>query len=151
MITKSPNTKLLISQELLNIIICFNVHHEALFNALLSAIDRSHGDTRSSMFAYNTDLLPIDYHLSLNRTKDCPKIVRLSLFQNNSTPICRTIGSDHVVVCLGVQTTTIMYLRTICLRINLRLNNIFCYCLNFAFLILLNIKFLNHKSVSSHL
>ena len=37
------------------------------------------------------------------------------------------------------------------LRINLRLNNIFCYCLNFAFLSLLNIKFLNYKSVSGYL
>jgi len=38
-----------------------------------------------------------------------------------------------VVGCSGVQTTTIMYLRTVCLRINLRLNNIFCYLSNFAF------------------
>jgi len=43
-ITKSPDTKLPISQELLNIIICFNDHHEALFNALLSAINRSRGN-----------------------------------------------------------------------------------------------------------
>ena len=40
-ITKSLDTKLPISQELLNIIICFNDHHEALFNALLLAINRS--------------------------------------------------------------------------------------------------------------
>jgi len=39
-ITKSPDTKLLISQELLDIIICFNDHYEALFNVLLSAINR---------------------------------------------------------------------------------------------------------------
>jgi len=43
-ITKSPDTKLPISQEPLNIIVCFNDHHEALFNALLSAINRSQGD-----------------------------------------------------------------------------------------------------------
>ena len=62
-ITKSPDTKLLISQELLNVIVCFNDHREALFNVLLSAINnpkaiRFHGDTRSSMFAHNTDLYP---------------------------------------------------------------------------------------------
>ena len=78
-------------------------------------------------------------------------MVRLSLFKNNSTPICRTIGSDYVVGCPGAQTTTIMYLRTIYLRINLRLNNIFCYCLNFTFLSLLIIKSLTYKSVSGHL
>ena len=44
-----------------------------------------------------------------------------------------------------------MYLRTVCLRINLRLNNIFYYCLNFAFLSLLIIESSNHKSVSDHL
>ena len=43
-ITKSPDTKLLISQELLSIIVCFNDHHEALFNALLLAINRSKGN-----------------------------------------------------------------------------------------------------------
>jgi len=32
------------------------------------------------MFVHGTDLLSIDYYLSLNRTKDCSKIVRLSLF-----------------------------------------------------------------------
>ena len=55
MITKSPDTKLLISQELLNIIVHFNDHYKALFNVLLSVINRSHGDTRSSMFAYDID------------------------------------------------------------------------------------------------
>ena len=44
-----------------------------------------------------------------------------------------------------------MYLRTVCLKINLRLNNIFCYCLNIAFLSLLIIESSTHKSVSSHL
>jgi len=43
-ITKSPDTKSPISQELLNVIVHFNNHHEALFNALLSAINRSRGD-----------------------------------------------------------------------------------------------------------
>jgi len=43
-ITKSPDTKSPISQELLNVIVCFNNHHEALLNALLSAINRSRGD-----------------------------------------------------------------------------------------------------------
>jgi len=43
-ITKSPYTKSLISQELLDIIICFNDHCEALFNALLLVINRSQGD-----------------------------------------------------------------------------------------------------------
>ena len=33
------------------------------------------------MFVYNTNLLPINYYMFLNRTKDCPKMVRLSLFQ----------------------------------------------------------------------
>ena len=33
------------------------------------------------MFVHDTDLLSIDYHLSLNKTKGCSKIVRLSLFQ----------------------------------------------------------------------
>ena len=44
MITKLPNTKLLISQELLDIIIFFNNHCEALFNALLLAINRLRGN-----------------------------------------------------------------------------------------------------------
>ena len=56
-----------------------------------------------------------------------------------------------MVGCSGAQTTTIIYLRTVCLRINLRLNNIFCYCLNFAFLNTLIIKSSNHKSVSGYL
>ena len=38
-IIKLPNTKLLISQELLGIIICFNNHCEALFNMLFLAIN----------------------------------------------------------------------------------------------------------------
>ena len=57
----------------------------------------------------------------------------------------------HVVGCSGAQTTTIMYLRIVCLRINLRLNNIFCYCLNFTFLSILIIKSSTHKLVSGHL
>ena len=44
-----------------------------------------------------------------------------------------------------------MYLRTVYLRINLRLNNIFCCLSNFAFLSPLIIKSLNHKSVNGHL
>jgi len=40
-ITKLPDTKLLISLELLNVIVCFNDHCEALFNALLLAINIS--------------------------------------------------------------------------------------------------------------
>ena len=44
MITKSLDTKLLISRELLNIIICFNNYCEALFNVLLLAINISQGD-----------------------------------------------------------------------------------------------------------
>ena len=43
-ITKLPNTKSLISQKLLNVIICFNDHYEALFNALLLAINRPQGN-----------------------------------------------------------------------------------------------------------
>jgi len=43
-ITKLPDTKLLISQEPLNVIVHFNNHREALFNALLSAINRSQGN-----------------------------------------------------------------------------------------------------------
>jgi len=43
-ITKSPDTKSLISQKPLNIIIYFNDHCEALFNALLLAINRPQGD-----------------------------------------------------------------------------------------------------------
>ena len=39
-ITKLPDTKLLIFQEPLDIIICFNNYCEALFNALLLAINR---------------------------------------------------------------------------------------------------------------
>ena len=39
-----------------------------------------------------------------------------------------------MVGCPGTQTTTIMYLRTVYLRINLRLNNIFCCLSNFDFL-----------------
>ena len=61
-------------------------------------------------------------------------------FRNNSTPICRIIGSNHVVGCSSAQTTTIMYLRTVYLRINLRLNNIFCCLSNFTFLNNLIIK-----------
>ena len=56
-----------------------------------------------------------------------------------------------MVGCPSAQTTTIMYLRTVYLKINLKLNNIFCYCLNFAFLSLLIIKSSTHKSVSGHL
>ena len=56
-----------------------------------------------------------------------------------------------MVDCPSAQTTTIMYLRTICLRINLRLNNIFCYLSNFAFLSTLIIKLTNYKSVSGYL
>ena len=44
MITKSPDTKLPISRELLNVIICFNNHHKLLFNALLSVINRTWGN-----------------------------------------------------------------------------------------------------------
>ena len=69
-ITKSPDTKSPISWELLNIIVCFNDHHKALFNALLLAINRSQGDK-----------IPWRYKVLNNRTKDCPKMVRLSLFQ----------------------------------------------------------------------
>ena len=43
-ISQSPDTKSLISQEPLNVIIRFNDHREALFNALLSAINRSRGN-----------------------------------------------------------------------------------------------------------
>jgi len=39
-ITKLPNTKVLIFWEPLDMIICFNDHHEALFNVLLSAINK---------------------------------------------------------------------------------------------------------------
>ena len=56
-----------------------------------------------------------------------------------------------MVDCSGAQTTTIMYLRTVCLRINLRLNNIFCCLSNFTFLNTLIIKSSNHKSVSSYM
>ena len=85
-ITKLPDTKLPISRELLNIIICFNDHHEALFNVLLSAINRTTGNKIPwrykvlNVYTWHWSL-PIDYHLFLNRTKDCPKMVRLSLFQ----------------------------------------------------------------------
>ena len=73
------------------------------------------------------------------------------------TPLyaCRVL--DSVFKCVGnlflfwALITTIMYLRAVCLRINLRLNNIFCYCLNFAFLSLLIIKSSTYKSVSGHL
>ena len=43
-ITKLPDTKSLISQEPLNVIVCFNYHHEALFNELLSAINGTRGN-----------------------------------------------------------------------------------------------------------
>jgi len=43
-ISKLPDTKSLISQEPLNIIVCFNNHYEALFNALLSAMNRTLGN-----------------------------------------------------------------------------------------------------------
>ena len=43
-ITKSLDTKLPISWKLLNVIVCFNDHHEALFNALLLAINRTRGN-----------------------------------------------------------------------------------------------------------
>ena len=56
-----------------------------------------------------------------------------------------------MVDCCGAQTATIIYLRTVCLRINLRLNNIFCCLSNFAFLNTLIIKSSNHKSVSSYI
>jgi len=56
-----------------------------------------------------------------------------------------------MVDCSSTQTTIIIYLRTVYLRINLRLNNIFCYYLNFAFLSLLIIKLLTHKLISGYL
>jgi len=40
-ITKLPDTKLLVSWEPLDIIICFNDYCEALFNVLLLAINRT--------------------------------------------------------------------------------------------------------------
>jgi len=43
-VIKSLDTKSLISQEPLDIIIFFNDHHEALFNVLLLAINRSQGN-----------------------------------------------------------------------------------------------------------
>jgi len=43
-ITKLPDTKSPISRKLLNVIVCFNDHREALFNALLLAMNRSRGD-----------------------------------------------------------------------------------------------------------
>ena len=43
-ITKSPDTKSPISQEPLNVIVHFNNHREALFNVLLSAINRFRGN-----------------------------------------------------------------------------------------------------------
>ena len=43
-ITKSPDTKSLISQEPLDIVVCFNNYCEALFNVLLWAINRTQGD-----------------------------------------------------------------------------------------------------------
>jgi len=43
-IIKLPDTKSLISQGLLDIITCFNNHHEALLNTLFLAINRSSGD-----------------------------------------------------------------------------------------------------------
>jgi len=43
-ITKLPDTKLLISQELLNVIVHFNDYCKALFNALLLAINRTQGN-----------------------------------------------------------------------------------------------------------
>ena len=43
-ITKLPDTKLLISQELLNTIVYFNNHCESLFNVLLLAINRPQGN-----------------------------------------------------------------------------------------------------------
>jgi len=55
-----------------------------------------------------------------------------------------------MVGCPSTQTTTIMYLRAVYLKINLKLNNIFYYYLNFAFLSLFIIKSLTHKSVSCH-
>ena len=39
-ITKLPDIKSLISQEPLDIIVCFNDNYEALFNALLLVINR---------------------------------------------------------------------------------------------------------------
>jgi len=96
---------------------------------------RSHGDTRSSIIEQRTALRWLGY----------------LYFKNNSTLICRTIGSDHIVGCSCAQTTTIMYLRTVCLRMNLRLNNIFCCLSNFTFLNTLIIRSTNYKSVSGHL
>jgi len=43
-ITKLLDTKLLISQKLLDVIIYFNNYCEALFNALLSVINRTQGN-----------------------------------------------------------------------------------------------------------
>ena len=59
-----------------------------------------------------------------------------------------SITNGHLLIA---QTTTIIYSRTIYLRINLRLNNIFYHLSNFAFLSLLITKSANHKLVSGHL
>ena len=40
----TPDTKLLISWKPLNIIVCFNDYHKALFNVLLSAINKTRGN-----------------------------------------------------------------------------------------------------------
>jgi len=66
-----------ISQEPLNINVCFHMHIEALFNMLLMIINRPKGNNilwryKDLKVWHNTNLLPIDTHQSLNTNKDSP-------------------------------------------------------------------------------
>ena len=68
-----------------NVDVCFHVHMEALFNTLLTTINRPKGDKilwryKDLKVWHDTDLLPIDAHQSLNTTRTAPYMVKLSLF-----------------------------------------------------------------------
>jgi len=65
-----------INQYSPNADIQFYMHMEALFNMLLTTINRPWGNKilwryKDLKVWYNTDLLPIDTHQSLNTNKDC--------------------------------------------------------------------------------
>ena len=81
----SADTDQQISQELLNVDIRFHVHMEALFNMLLTTINRPKGYKilwryKDLKVWHDTDLLFIDTHQSLNTTRTAPYMVKLSLF-----------------------------------------------------------------------
>ena len=64
--------------------VCFHMHMEALFNMLLTTIDRPKGNKilwryKDLKVWHDIDLLPIDTHQSLNTTRTASYMVKLLL------------------------------------------------------------------------